>query len=107
MSVRVSSDAAPVRPAPLLALALGVLLAPWIALVHQEVVYGATMWACQRGRHTILHVVPVTSVAAIAVAFLLALLCWRRAGADAGTPRSAARVAPTRFLALVGLAISI
>jgi hypothetical protein len=93
MSVRASSD---VR------LSLGILLGPVIALLNQEAIYSGTMWACGFQARGTLHVIPALCL--LAVLFVAFDAFSMRRGATGSDGRVAAR---TRFLALLGVALSV
>jgi hypothetical protein len=114
MSARESSDAmAPAentaqfaRWRGLMSLSLGVLLGPLVALAHQQAVYAVNMWACGRNLHATMHVVPVLSLVVVFGAAYGGYLNWVATGR--GVEDEEGNVAArTRFLALLGMAISL
>ena len=86
MSDRESSDARRgdlaqfTRWRGLLSLSLGVLLGPTIALANQELIYASDMYACGRGFHGVLHIIPVLCLVVVAGAGIGAYLNWREVG---------------------------
>jgi hypothetical protein len=99
MSARESSDGR-------LRLVLGVLLGPIVALINQEAIYSVNMWACGRGMHATLHIVPALCLVATFGAAWTAYSDWNASGR--GVEDEAATVATrSRFLSLLGIAISL
>ena len=93
MSARTSSE---------IRLALGVVGSPTIALINQQAIYATNMWACGHGLHGVLHVIPaVCLLVALAIA-VDSFVTWRSANQNGG-----AVTERVRFIALVGVAISI
>ena|ERR1700733_6077949 len=111
MSVRESSDdpAAAVRftrwPG-LLSLSCGILLGPVVALAHQQVAYASNMWVCGRGMRATMHIIPVLSLIVVLATSLSAYRNWRSVG-GAGDDERGGLTARVRFLALMGVAISL
>src|SRR5512143_169298 len=90
----------------LLSLSLGVLLGPVIALTNQELIYAANMWTCGHGYRGTMHLVPLLSLFVTIGAAITAFRDWRASGG--GVEEEEATVASrTRFLAIVGMGISI
>lgn len=73
-----------------------------IALINQQTIYAANMWACGHGLHGLLHVIPAVCVLVTLALALDSFAIWRSANHNEGTVTE--RV---RFVALVGVAISI
>jgi hypothetical protein len=117
MSVRESSSAtggAIAETAPevftrwpgLLRLSLGVLLGPTVALINQQGIYSVNMWACGRGMRATMHIVPVLCLLVTLWAAWSAYSDWTAVGR--GVEDEAATIATrTRFLSLVGIAVSL
>ncbi|HVX39806.1 MAG TPA: hypothetical protein VHB25_09555 [Gemmatimonadaceae bacterium] len=90
----------------LLRLSLGMLLGPVVALVNQQLVYLADMWACGHGLQGAVHVVPVLCLIVTIGAAIVAYRDWRAVGA--GVEDSEATIGSrTRFMALCGIVISV
>lgn len=89
----------------LLSLALGWTLGPVVALVNQELIYQATMWACGRNQRAAIHLVPLLCLIVVIGTGITAYRDWKANGP--GVEDEAADV-PTRsrFLALGGMVIS-
>jgi hypothetical protein len=89
----------------LLALSLCVVLGPIIALSQQELVYMVGVWACGRNA-VMMHAIPLLSLFVTAGAAWIGYAKWRAAGSGVEDEHgeSATR---TRFLALLGIALSI
>jgi hypothetical protein len=90
----------------LLSLSLGLTLGPVVALVHQQIVYAVNMWACGHNRHGVMHVVPVLCLIVVAGTVVASRRNWIAVGR--GVEDEDGGVATrTRFLALLGIAISV
>lgn len=90
----------------LLSLSLGWLLGPTVALVNQQLIYAANMWACGRDQPLAMHVIPILCLAVIVGTGITAYRDWKAVGA--GVEDEAATVETrTRFIAMGGIAISI
>jgi uncharacterized protein YqgC (DUF456 family) len=90
----------------LLSLALGWLLGPVVALINQQLIYSVNMYACGRNMPLITHVVPALCLTVVVGTAITAYRDWKAAGG--GVEEEAADVATrTRWIALVGLAVSI
>jgi hypothetical protein len=101
-------DALPwfVRWRGLLSLSLGLLLAPTVALINQELIYASDMWACGHGMGATIHIVPVLCLVVTIGGIIVSCRNWRAVGG--GVEEEAATVgARTRFLALLGIIISV
>ncbi len=86
----------------LLSLSLGLLLAPTVALINQELIYTADTWACGHGMGGTIHIVPALCLIVTIGATISAYRNWRAVGG--GLEEEAATVsARTRFLALLGI----
>lgn len=82
------------------------LLPPLLVLANQQISYMTIPWACARRALPAIHIVPVLCLIAVGVCFWLSLGDWRRTGG--GRDEDAATVfARSRFLALLGLAVSV
>jgi hypothetical protein len=107
MSGREFSDAHPAVGDPgLLSLALGLVLGPTVALVHQLIVYAIGSWACGHDVRAVMHVVPVLSLIVVFAAALIARRHWRATG-NGEDDETSDLPARTRFLALLGITISL
>jgi uncharacterized membrane protein len=90
----------------LLSLSLGLLLAPTVALINQELIYATDMWACGHGMGGTIHIVPVLCLIVTIGGVIVSYRNWRAVGS--GVEDEAATVGSrTRFLALLGIVISI
>jgi hypothetical protein len=115
MSARESSDhrhtvtyggAAYTRWPGLLSLSLGWLLPPFIALVNQQLIYAANMWACGRNMHASMHLVPLLCVIVTVATGFFAYRDWRQVGA--GVEEEGGDVlSRSRFIAIGGMVISV
>lgn len=93
------------RPGGLASLTLGLVLGPVAALVNQQAIYSATMWACGHGMRWTLHVIPVLSLVVVAAMGAAAHRNWRTTGG--GREDDAATVgARSRFLSILGMSVS-
>lgn len=90
----------------LLSLSLGVLLGPTIALINQSMIYSVNMWACGRNLRGVLHIVPFLSLIVIIGCAIAAYINWRAVGRGVEDEHEGI-VARVRFLAMVGIAVSI
>jgi hypothetical protein len=88
----------------LLSLSLGLVLAPVVVLVNEEVIYASDMWACGHRVGGVLHIIPVLSLIIVVGALIGAYLNWRASGRGVEVEHGDV-VTRTRFLALLGLAI--
>lgn len=90
----------------LLSLALGVLLGPVVALTNQELIYAVDMWACGHGMRATIHIVPALCLIVAIGCVVTSYRNWQAVGA--GVEEEAATIAArTRFLAIMGVVISI
>ena len=89
----------------LLSLTLGLLLGPIAALLNQELMYSVNMWACGHRMPVLVHLVPALCLIVAVGAGLTARRAWRAVGAGV-EDEEAAIEARTRFVALMGMAIS-
>jgi hypothetical protein len=81
-------------------LALGVIVPPLIALLNQEVIYGAAAPLCAHSLQLPLHAVPMLCVSIVAVLGLSALATyWHSRSAGPGGAGRSAAIGRTRFLA--------
>jgi hypothetical protein len=88
-----------------MSLALGVLLGPIVALVNQQLIYSADMYACGRNLRGTLHIIPALALVVAAGTCVAAYLNWRAVGKGVEDEHEGI-FARTRFLALLGLTIS-
>lgn len=89
----------------ILMLAAGIVIAPLVALINEEVAYVVVPWACHRGAPLLIRIVPAISLVVVVVLGLVSLRDWRRAGR--GTHTDDATLADrTRFIALAGIGLS-
>jgi uncharacterized membrane protein len=111
MSVHESSDAPRedvaqfTRWPGIMSLALGVLLAPTAALANQQLIYAADTYACGRNLRATLHVVPALALIVAIGACIAAYINWRAVGKGLEEEHGGI-AARTRFLALLGIAVS-
>ena len=112
MSVRDSSEPSArvpddqfLRRRTLASLTLGVVLGPVVALVNQELMYLVDLWVCGHGAKGSLHLVPALCLLVVLAAGIVAYLNWRAVGRGVEDEHGRA-LTRTRFLALVGIAIS-
>lgn len=116
MSVRESFEALHEPPADrglraftrwpgLLSLSLGVLLGPTVALVNQQLIYAANMWACGHNAWWTMHIVPLLCLIVTVGAGLTAYRDWTAAGRGVHDEEATIEQR-TRFVALVGMALS-
>jgi hypothetical protein len=89
----------------LLSLTLGLLLGPIAALLNQELMYSVNMWACGHQMPVLVHLVPALCLIVAVGAGLMARRDWRAVGAGVEDEEAAVE-ARTRFVALMGMAIS-
>jgi hypothetical protein len=82
----------------------GVLVGPTAMLLQLEINYALVLWSCATGRTWPLHLVSVLAVLFTLAAGLLAHRIWRRLATseDSGGP-----FARSRFMAAVGVMISL
>lgn len=81
------------------------LLGPVIALVNQQAIYAGDTWICGHGAGVALHIVPALSLVIVVGAALRSLRDWRLSRQVAfESPAVATR---TRFLSMLGVAISV
>lgn len=82
----------------------GVLVGPTAMLLQLEANYALVLWSCATGHTWPLHLVSVLALLVTVVAGLLAYRVWGRvtANEDGGGP-----VARSRFMAAVGILISL
>ena len=90
----------------LLSLSLGLLLAPVVALMNQELIYATDIWACGHSLRATIHIVPALCLVVTIGCIVTAFRNWQAVGE--GLEEEAATVAArTRFLALMGIVISV
>ena len=82
----------------------GVLVGPTAMLLQLEINYALVPWACRASQVWPLHVVSLFSLLVTVVAGVLALRVWRRVSANED---SGGAVGRSRFMAAVGLLISL
>jgi hypothetical protein len=82
----------------------GVLVGPTAMLLQLETNYGLVLWSCATGKTWPLHLVSLVALLATVVAGWLAYRVWGRVKAheDSGGP-----VGRSRFMAAVGILISL
>ena len=87
------------------ALAAGLLLAPFAAMLHLELGYAGVRHACRTASENSLHLETVVLLALALLGAAIAWRIWRRAsqGAAAGDPRSSR----DRFLGAAGLGLGL
>jgi hypothetical protein len=90
----------------LLSLSLCIMLGPMTVLLSQQVTYAANMWACGHGARGTLHIIPVLALVVIVGALFGSYLNWRAVGKGVEVEHGAVATR-TRFLAVVGMAISV
>jgi hypothetical protein len=89
----------------LLSLSLGWTLGPVVALVNQQLIYAADMWACGRNQWFAIHIIPLLCLIVCVATTVTAFRDWKAAGG--GVDEEAADVATrTRWAAIVGIAVS-
>jgi hypothetical protein len=118
MSVRDSSDVLVEMPPDrhaaenfarwpgLLSLTLGLLLGPVVALANQQLIYSVNMWACGHRMQPAMHVVPFLCLVLTIGAGLTAYRDWKAVGGGVEDEEATVNTR-TRFLAILGMAISI
>lgn len=90
----------------LLSLALGLVLGPTTALVNQQLIYAADMYACGRNLQYAEHVIPALALILVLGMAFTSYRDWQAAGK--GVEDEEATVATrTRFLALIGIVVSL
>jgi uncharacterized membrane protein len=97
MSDRASSNA--------VNLVLGWILGPVIALLNQQLIYAANMYACGRNLQHASHVIPALCLAVTLGAGWQAWRDWKISGAGV-EDEEATVAARSRFIAMGGMAIS-
>jgi hypothetical protein len=80
-------------------------LAPVVVLVNQAAIYAGDMWACGHEAHAALHVVPVLALVVVVGAMFASYVNWRASGGGVEDEHGGV-AARTRFLALIGMAVS-
>ena len=95
------------RPWGLVRLSLGVLLGPVVALNNQQLIYATNMWACGRGAPGAIHVVPALCMLVALGAAFTAYQDWKAVGAGVEDEHGGVVATRTRFLSLMGIAISV
>jgi hypothetical protein len=90
----------------LLSLVLGWLLSPVIALLNQQLIYAASMYACGRNLQHTQHVIPALCLIVTIGAAWQAYRDWNAAGRGV-EDEEATIAARTQFLAMGGMAISV
>lgn len=95
-----------VRWPGLFSLTIGLLLGPVVALINHGLIYMSTPWACGRGGHWALHIIPAVCFLVAIGSGLLARADWTRAvGRETEAP-GASILDRSRFIALCGVATS-
>jgi len=77
---------------------------PTVALINQQVIYAANMWACGHGLHAVLHIIPAVCVLVTLALAADSFVIWRSEHRRSDPGPVTERV---RFIALVGVAVSI
>src|SRR5215212_10177447 len=95
-----------VRWPGLLSLSLGLTLGPTIALIHQQVVYTVNVWACGRNLHAVIHIIPVLCMIVVGGAAVASHRNWLAVGRGVEDEHGGVGTR-TRFLALLGITISV
>jgi hypothetical protein len=90
----------------LLSISLGLVLGPTVALVNQQLIYSVNMWACGRGQHGVMHIIPALCLVVVAGAGIGAYLNWVAVGRGLEDEYDSVATR-TRFAALLGMAISL
>jgi hypothetical protein len=83
----------------------GLLLPPFAWLLDLQVSYAMTKWACENDRRDLVLLMPLGSLALVAVACWMSWTCWRQLRSTA-EERGERREDRSYFLALGGLAMS-
>jgi hypothetical protein len=107
MSDRASSDGPFTRWPGLLRLSLGVLLGPVVTLMNQQAIYAADTWACGHDAHATLHIIPFLALVVVVGTAWQSLRIWRWTDAQPGPRDEGVVFSRTRFLAVLGIAISV
>jgi hypothetical protein len=89
-----------------MSLALGLLLGPTVALVTQSLIYAANSWTCGRDIGSVLHIIPALALVVTIGAAVGGYLNWRAVGKGVEDEHGGI-AARTRFLALLGIALSV
>jgi hypothetical protein len=89
----------------LLSSTLGVVLGPVLALLNQQLIYAANMYACGRNLQHAMHVIPALCLLATIGAGVTARRDWKAVGAGV-EDEEATVAARTRFLSIVGMVVS-
>lgn len=82
----------------------GVVGAPVLALLNQELIYAVTMWACGHRMSGVTHIVPAICLCLSVATVILSYRTWTAAGRGIDD-EPATLQSRARFLALLGLAI--
>ena len=90
----------------LLSVSLGLVLGPTVALVNQQLIYSVNMWACGRGLHGVMHIIPALCLVVVAGTGIGAYLNWIAVGRGLEDEHDSVATR-TRFAALLGMAISL
>lgn len=101
-----SSDPRFTRWPGLLSLSTALLLGPVVALVNQEAIYAADMWACGHAAHASLHVIPALCLIVACGAAVTSYRNWIAVGRGVEDEHGGVPTR-TRFLAILGLSVSV
>ena len=82
-----------------------ILVSPLVVLAQQSVNYALVGLECERQQHLPVHAVAAVALAVTLTGVLMAWRAWKAAGA-APPADSGDAVSRTRFLAIVGMAVS-
>jgi hypothetical protein len=95
-----------VHPPGLFALWAGVLVAPLVTAIEQELDFALVHWACVNGAQWVLHVIDLIALLITLGAAAIAWRCWTQAGRE--NPDDTGGIpAATRFMALGGFGLSL
>lgn len=90
----------------MLSLSLGLVLGPLAALANQQLIYVVNMWACGHRQRGVMHLVPILCLIVVVATAVAAHLNWRALGRGFEDELGAVE-ARSRFIALLGMAISV
>jgi hypothetical protein len=110
MSVRESSDTRDLARFTtlrgLLMLTLGLLVGPTVALINQQLIYSANMWACGRQLASPMHLIPALCLIATIGSGVMSYHDWNAVGRG-GEEEHEGVAGRTRFLSILGMVISV
>lgn len=84
---------------------LSLVLGPLVALANQQLIYMVNMWACGHRERSVMHLVPLLCLIAVAATGFAAHLSWKAFGRGFEDELGGVE-ARSRFIALLGIAIS-